>query len=338
MRPRALNVLRQALWSTGLALALIPAGAADGKEREALYEATVQAFWWGDFDSLERLHQRASRPGARDENGSTLLSAHRNALDRTWSVRGGSDAYMNEVERLTLQWVQTHPQSPLAHTLYARTLVAQAWAVRGTGYASSVPPQAWADFKRLLSRAAEHLAKNAKVAMQDPTAYSALISAGRGLGWSQEQLWSIGKEGLRQHPEADDIYFSVLTSMLPKWGGSVVQVDRFIDEAVTMTRQTRGQEFYARLYGAAADEHFEHALFEDSAAQWPRMKQGFQDRLSRYPSQGNLNGYAYFACLAKDKITFVELMDTVGPKPILDRWGRNPERMFAGCKRWGDAQ
>ena len=93
-----------------------------------------------------------------------------------------------------------------------------------------------------------------------------------------------------------------------------------------------------RLYVAAATDQFGHDLFQDSGAQWPLMKQGFEDMLARYPDHTRSNAFAYFACLARDKPTFLDLMDRVGQQPVLDQWGSNPTRTLETCRRWAAQQ
>jgi hypothetical protein len=44
-------------------------------------------------------------------------------------------------------------------------------------------------------------------------------------------------------------------------------------------------------------------MLGDSAVQWQTLKGGFADLIARYPSQWNISGYAYFACMAADKPT-----------------------------------
>lgn len=68
------------------------------------------------------------------------------------------------------------------------------------------------------------------------------------------------------------------------------------------------------------------------------MMAGFQDILGRYPHADNVNRFAYFACLAQDKPTMLDLLDRIGPEPVLGEWGENARRTFESCKRWATQQ
>lgn len=65
------------------------------------------------------------------------------------------------------------------------------------------------------------------------------------------------------------------------------------------------------------------------------MKAGFEGLMKRYPkSKWNLNGYAYFACLADDASTHGALRARIGRDVISEAWGSNhssevcDERLF----------
>lgn len=88
---------------------------------------------------------------------------------------------------MTLAWVRQRPQTPLVHWLRAQALSKRAWEARGSGFANTVAPQAWADFRRHLEAAVQHLARASAVSLQDSSAYRELIAAGRGLGWGVVQ-------------------------------------------------------------------------------------------------------------------------------------------------------
>jgi len=217
-------------------------------------------------------------------------------------------------------------------------LLEHGWSYRGGGYNKQVPPQAWADFDKYVRLAAEYLAAHSDVAFADSRAHQTLINIGRAAGWDRDKLWSLAQAGIKKDPENDGLYLAVLTSLLPKWNGSPAQVDRFIAQVVERTRKERGMELYARLYSAAAAQEFEHRLLSDSGAEWPKMMAGFRDLQARYPSAWNLNRFAYFACLAQDKPTTLDLLEQIGPKPQLNRWGTNASRTYETCKRWASQQ
>jgi hypothetical protein len=309
-----------------------PLAAAD--TRPAIVNAR-QAFWWGDFDALEKQNAEFSQSGRFLPDGSSELDLFRFGLNGVIANAAKlREPYLQELEALTLRWATERPQSALAHVLHAQVLRAHGWSYRGTGLARDVPPHAWKEFEDYLKRAAAYLASHADVAMNDSYAHETLISIGTGLHWDAAQLTMLMREGLKRNPEDIDLYFTRMTALLPKWGGDIRTLDRYIRAVTEQTRSLFGTGMYARLYSSAAEQEFGHALFEDSAADWNTMKQGYADMHARYPaSPKRRNGFAYMACLAKDKAALRALLDELGPALDSSEWGANAERTIEYCQR-----
>jgi len=338
---RLTRLCRQILQALVLLLAGAAAiGAPDADTSKAEAEAQKQAtdaFWVGDFAEMERLLAVAKQAGGSLDARYHRVRSVRNGFEAVFEgYEDSNDLYFAEVEALTLQWAQQNPRSALAHALHANSLIARGWAYRGGGVAKDVPPEAWADFKKYIQQAAQYLTVHADVALTEPLSFDYLLNIGKASSWKPDRSWTVAKEGLKLDPNFLSLYYRVLTATLPKWQGDTRAVDRFINDAVAHSKAARGTEMYARLYEAAADEHYGHALFEDSYADWPKMKRGYQDWLKREPTARTHNAFAYFACLAKDKTTFTEQLDAMnGAKPDLSTWGSNPSRTYETCKRWG---
>lgn len=339
-----MNKIRHGCLALGLALSLAVQSHAEAQvpsaaPGQALEERATDLLWWGDFEALERLHAEVSGPGRREADGVSSLAYFRAGVRRALKGRTDApDAYFKAMDALTLHWTRVYPQSPLAYDLHARALEYHAWSYRGTGFANAVPPDAWEDFGRYLRQATDFLARHADVALRGSDGHLRLMSVGRASGWPPDRLWAIAEQGLKLNPDDDALYFEVLTALLPKWGGSAQAVDRYIQRVTERTRATRGLELYARLYSAAASEQFQHALFQDSGAQWALMKEGYEGMLARHPDPRRSNRLAYFACLARDKPTFLDLMDRIGEQPARDQWGTNPTRTLETCRRWAAQQ
>jgi hypothetical protein len=330
----ARGLLLSALLATaGMAHAAEPA-------RSPVTEAAEDALWEGDFAALERQYAEARQPGRFDADGRSQLVQFRQGFQRVVRYADeNAEPYLKEMDALTLQWAQEHPGSALAHILHAKALEAHAWSYRGGGYAKDVPPEAWKDFNAYLEQAAVYLKDHADVALKDSYAHLVLLQIGRGLGWSRTVLAAIASDGLQRNPDDTDLYYQMVTSLVPKWGGDANALDAYIRSAAEQTRARYGMALYAQLYMGALFDQYGHALFEDSHADWSKMKQGFEDILARYPDSSiYLNEYAYTACLAKDKATLVKALGRVGANTRLDVWGPNPERSLETCRRWAAQQ
>jgi hypothetical protein len=332
LRPSLRRLAASALCA--LACAAVP-GLAPAAEQPLTTEA-AQAFWKGDFDTLEKLNNRLKHGKHFAPDAGSELEYFRLGLGKVpQSVADHNEPYLRELEALTLQWAIEHPKSSLAHILHAEVLVQHAWSYRGGGYAKDVPPEAWADFHKYLQRAAEYLKAHADVTLRDSSTHALLLRIGTGLSWDRGTLMTIQQDGLKRNPDDVMLYFGMLTPLLPKWGGDTETLDRYIREATKQTQADYGMGMYARLYGAAADLDFGHKLFEDSLVDWPTMKKGYEDMQARFPnSPERRNHFAHMACLAKDRPTLVALLAELGPNIDASKWGPNPQRSLEACQRW----
>jgi hypothetical protein len=77
---------------------------------------------------------------------------------------------------------------------------------------------------------------------------------------------------------------------------------------------------------------FENDLFGRSLVDWPQMKRGFDDVIARYPDAWNLNNFARFSCLARDRAKTRALLDRIGADIVPKAW--QPEGLLRQCADW----
>jgi hypothetical protein len=336
MTTRITHLRRLVLLASTLLIAAAPMPATAAKAADSpLTTDAMRAFWWGDLDALEKQNALLKQPGHIASDGSSDLEMFRVGVGKVLDEGvDNREPYLQELDKLTLQWATDHPASALAHILHAKALVAHGWSYRGGGYAQDVPPQAWEDFHAYLRRAAEYLISHADVALTDSYAHSTLLVIGKGLSWDNKQMAAIAQDGLKRNPEDINLYFESIVTLLPKWGGDARALDNYIRQVAEQTKGIYGMGMYSRLYSYAADNEYGHALFDNSLADWATMQQGYQDMHARYPSNSRRNRYAYMACLAKDKNRLNALLDELGANIDASLWGPNPQRSLEGCQRW----
>lgn len=322
-----------ALLAGALSLTLAaPALAAPSPVRDGARDA----FWRGDFMALEEQYAPLRQGGNYTVDGKLELDLFREGLAMVFDHNAKpNEPYVREVDELTLQWATEHPQSALAQTLHARALLRHAWSYRGNSYAGDVTPEAMKEFERYLRSAMDYLKDHADVALRDSYAHLTLLDIGKAYGFSQKQMEAIAENGLKLSPRDAILYFSVVGRLLPKWGGDAKTLDRYIRQAAAQTQAQYGTGLYAWLYSTVASEQYGHALFESSLADWPAMKQGFDDLMARFPeSIIRRNRYAYFACRARDKPVLQVQLGLLAGKLDVKEWGDNGERSLEGCQRW----
>jgi len=308
-----------------------PAAAASAPLVPDLVEAAMR---FGDFNEVERLYGIYGQPGLRSPLTGTPRVQHfwMGIGKVTSSSLNVTEQYYVQLDALTRQWSQEHPKSVLAQLLYADSLMTHASFHRGTAYANTVSPASWEAFGKYNGLALEQMRRCQTLAAKDSSWNGFMLGLGRALSWEPDRLIRIMEDGLAKNPDHDALYFSMLEALLPKWGGDLEAIERFIASVTQRTREKRGFEMYARLYGSVSYGEVKQSLFRDTHASWPKMKQGFEDQISRYPFYDHRNVFAYFACMAQDRQTLQEQLKLIGSDFFRAAWGDSPERTFEECK------
>jgi hypothetical protein len=329
------------LIASAIALSMAPAQAQprDSSTGKAAPRPTVptlvaDAYFFGDFAELERLYAIYGKPGVRsDLTGVTRLGHFWMGIRQIhFPEMKVTNGYYLQLDALTSKWALEHPQSVLAQLLHARALIAHAWSARGSGYSNTVSPEASAGFVKYLGLAEAQLRRSEALAEKDSSWNLMMMDVGLGLGWDKGRLLSLFEAGVAKNPDHDELYLDMQTALLPKWGGSLEMLDRFIAYAVKATREQRGLEMYARLYAGLSYEELHQELFTSGRASWTSMKAGFEDLLKRHPHVDHRNMYAYFACMADDRQVLQEQLELIGDEFVSDFWGSYAERTFENCK------
>ena len=182
-----------------------------------------------------------------------------------------------------------------------------AWSARGHGFANSISSQNMVLYSFRTEMAAAALDDVRDGASNNPLWYSLSLKVGLDQAKDREKLQAIFDRGWLKVPNYRPLYRGMLRILMPRWGGSYDDVNKFINQIYAQTASARGYELYAELYSAYAQlEGDELDLFVDSRAFWSGMRNGYLGLLRRYPkSDAVLNSFANFACRANDKETYI---------------------------------
>ena len=323
----------------GLLNATVTYATPELQERMAVSTSIQRAFLQERFAELDRVSSDFRASKSRTSSGlwrltlfygglSEAMVAQTKGLDRETAYR--------EIERKTANWAQSSPNSPAAHIAHSMALIDHAWAYRGGGYAASVKPESWAPFRRYIAMARENLEAHKQVAAVDPRWYETMLTIARAENWDREKFDALLTEALNREPLFYQTYFLALEYLLPKWHGGTQEIEEFAQRAVRLTSKDEGKGMYARIYWVASQTQFQNGLFVDSFANWSRMKVGFDDVVAKYPDAWNLNSYAKFSCLAKDKLQTRKLLKRIGSDVLLEAWA--PTTLHAECAEWANAK
>ena len=286
----------------------------------------------GEFDALESISEQQRVQKLRFADGRWKLTAFYEGMHpddapaSTWSL------YESQLKR----WVQrSGARSPTPHVALASFYVSRAWRERGTGYAREVTPEGQEAFRENLDMAQNELTQSAVVSKRCPHWFNVMQEVALGQGWSTQKYDALFKEAVSREPTYYFYYFSKANFYQSRWYGSRAELQSFVDDSVARTYKSEGFTLYTRIYWSAERE-FEGAMFAPGNVDWTKMKAGFEFMNERYPnSNWNMNAFAHFACLARDKTTTSRALKAIGEQIAYGAWKSADE--IEHCKRWASA-
>lgn len=224
------------------------------------------------------------------------------------------------VEEKAKTWAKNSPGSPVPQLFVANVLINHGFAIRGKGYASQVPANRMAEFKRYIQASREQLEKTKSVASVDPSWYEAMINIAQYQSWPQSQLEALFAEAIAKEPKFLQTYFVASGWYSPLWGGSGNALDNFIIKSVSKFDPDQSDAMYARIYWWVSERRY-FGKFEDSPVNCARMMRGAKVVSRDFPDPWNINNFALFAARCGDKASFTHFSKLIGSSPMLEVWG-----------------
>jgi hypothetical protein len=316
-------------------------------ERTVIKQQVWQNLVNSDFAALEESAVSFRDKKEKTSSGLWRLTIFYDAFASLYQA-GGYPSFLNIpdnsrtnvfsiTEKKFEEWNKAYPQSvilPIAHSV---ELIAYGLTYRGHGYAGEVSGSNMKTFSNYLKLANDNLDKYKDRSSADPGWYTTKFDVAAWADMPREQFDALWKEASQKHPDFFQMYFNASRHLLPRWGGSVDEFEKFAVKAESLTSKTESRSIYARIYWAGAGTQFGNEIFKDSKASWPKMKSGFDVLMADYPDSWNWNAYLKFSCLAEDKKTTKGLL-LFAEKHNLDfmpeAW--NPSWMFEKCKLWAE--
>lgn len=234
-------------------------------------------------------------------------------------------------------WISKSPNSPAPYIAKSLILLRQAWIIRGGGYAFRVEPKAWKSFYEKVALAKKTLEDSKKVSSVDPHWYVVMADIAKLESWDEAALKDLFEQGVKQSPYYYQLYFVVAMYYESRWHGNAQKLESFARNALEKTKDKEGYSLYTRIYWSASQSYFSGELFKKSNVDWKIMSKGIDDILKKYPDQWNINNFAHFSCLAKDKEKTKELVALITPRPIEIAWKEeyvSGGKKFRSCKKW----
>lgn len=305
-------------------------------ERDVIDSTVRELIANQDFTELERIADSFLNDRARTSSGLWKIGLYDDAIADVFRCKCSNDEFWIGAEENMKGWIKKHPKSINAHLAYAHMLLEKAWSIRGWGYTDTVAPESWKPFHEQVEKARAFLMEHEAIGISDPRWNNMIVGIANLQGISGAEYEALASAALSRHPDYYPIYFEIMLHHVPKWGGSADAIEKFAREAVARSHSNEGQGMYARIYWYASQSQYGNNLFQSSSVDWPKMKQGIDDVIKAFPDQWNINNFAKFACIARDREKTRELLDQMSGSPIPSAWGS--DAAFENCRDWALAE
>ena len=285
----------------GIMLAISGAGAAETSTYNDAMGARVQHLVDArDFAGLEAMAADFRTKKSRSDSGTEDLASFYKwsrtslgKLDDCTHCAGQSDAFIAD-------WLHAHPRDATANIVFVRSLLDRAFAIRGHGYADTVPDEAMPAIHALDERAYRHLLAVKPFVAVDPFWYVEMITTALLSGRSTDPTDQVFREGRTRFPGFLPIYRAMANHLLPQWFGSWEQIDAMAKAAV-VAKSADGIGIYARIYRAMAEDYIAaDKLRSETAIDWPLMVRSMRSFSAQYPATWNYDSFAHLSCAADD--------------------------------------
>ncbi len=280
-------------------LTISSAWASEDPDSLALCDQVAPLMDADDFKALDAMADRF-RKGQRNASGYSNLSRFYICISRRIGTAPQDVRQWNDWTAWAARWIRQSPGSLSAHLVAARVPLNLAWSFRGDGYAHEVSAQGWQQFSEYNAVAAAYMQEHKAIAKRDPYWYEMSLLIALRQGVDEAAFMALVDEGSRRFPDHDPLYLIAMQRFTPHWQGDAQQMEAFARHALARTSKRRRASLYARLYASVSEGVPGQQLFQNSAVDWPLMRQGSEDILAEYPTAWNLETAARHACLSSD--------------------------------------
>jgi len=245
------------------------------------------------------------------------------------------DAYWESIASQLEEWAKAHPESPTPLVALGSLYINFGWKARGGGYVDTVTDQGWKLLEERVRKAKGCLEQAAALKIQDPCTYRKLITVALGLSdLPRDYMEQAYKRGVALEPNYISTYYAKANYLLPRWYGAPGEWEAWLKQAADDRGGREGDIIYAWVASNVARLEYED-FFHNTAADYPRMKRGFEAALG-LDGQGNfdvnLNYLGFFACIAGDRDTAVNCFKRMNGHWMQSIWVSRT--YFNRCLAW----
>jgi len=315
-----------------------PEGAERISSRKQMWEEILALENARAFAELDQFAKNLSATKRRMPNGQSRLIVFYDMADRDDAHNATPQDWARVDDYLKI-WIKARPDSSTARVLRARMLRAQAWQIRGEDVASTVKPEQWAGFHRLIDEAITFAESCRDLCGSDPEWYATMIALYIDHSTTDERIGPTFVEGRKKFPDYPSIYVNVARKFMPRWGGSAQMLERFAQQLISEYPVQQRDEVYASLYSNTSV--YGSAFGSPPVSEWnvdcSRWLRGIKAKTSKFPTESTISFAAYISAQCGDRALTREYLRLIAGKPDLIEWGFNPEtaaREFARVEAW----
>jgi len=302
--------------------------------RQEIKKEVVDLFMQENFTELDKLSAEYRESGARTSSGLTKLSIFYRGIDGLVRAKKNNRPdyaiFLEKVDR----WIASSPDLPSAYIVKGIILTHEAWSIRGTAFAHKVSEQNMMFFKLKARKTYRYLQSVKSKANTDPAWYEVSVRIMTAFERDRSKVMNVANEGLNKFPYYYELYFTTTFYLTPKWHGNDADIEEFALKSVQRTNEKDRMSMYARIYWNADYENYRGKLFSHSDVNWKNMRSGFEDMIEDYPVQYNIQKFAYYACLAKDKSTTQRIFKKVKEPILITIW--LSQATHENCRRFAN--
>ena len=236
--------------------------------------------------------------------------------------------WTNHIE-LVQRWVSTRPESVTARIALAESYENWGADARGTGYADTVSESGWKLLAERTAKAKQILDEAQTLSTKDPEWYVAMQDVALG-DWEPAAQRVLFDQAVKFDPTYYYYYRLYANSILPKWGGEVGEVDKFLQQSADHIGGDAGDILYFRVAGTlvCGCENDQHLNLS-----WPRIQKGFAAvEKQNGPSPENWNLLAHMAIAFNDAYVADKMFTKIGDQWSEDTW--RASSYFESSKQW----
>jgi hypothetical protein len=197
--------------------------------------------------------------------------------------KGYTEAQWEKHMQALRDWWEADAESMTARIAYALGLYNYGWFARGGGYANTVTDDGWRQFEERLAEARRILIAAEPLGPNSPVYYSTRFRIACVDGTPRAQWEEIFEQSIAAFPDYTRFYLAKANYLLPRWYGGPGEWEAFATASADRVGGENGDILYAQIIWQMHELRLFGNIFRESAAQWPRVKRGFEALCRRYP-------------------------------------------------------